>query len=214
MTPTPSQAGRFIALEGGEGVGKSTQMTALKCWLESRGLTVLATREPGGTPLGEQLRAILLNPDSGVIHPDAELLMMYAARAQHVHSVILPALASGHWVLCDRFSDASHAYQGAGRGISSVRLDALDSWVLGNMRPDLTLVLDAVPGIGLQRAASARAKDRFEREPECFFQRVREAYLQRAALAPQRYRIVDASLTREEVSARLQAAICSFFGWV
>jgi dTMP kinase len=205
--------GCFIVLEGVEGAGKSTQLEALRQALEQRGINALYTREPGGTPVGEAIRAILLDPEHRDLHADAELLLMFAARAQHVHAVIAPALASGRWVVCDRFIDATYAYQGGGREIDPQRISTLDAWTLQGLRPDLTLVLDMPPKEGLARALRARAADRFEQEPLMFFERVRQIYLDRAQAAPQRYRVLDASRPAAEVSVNLYAALAAFFNW-
>jgi dTMP kinase len=202
--------GRFITLEGSEGSGKSTNLAYVRARLEQEGKPVLVTREPGGTPLGEQLRALLLDHRNGDMASDTELLLMFAARAQHLHQVILPALAAGTWVLCDRFTDATYAYQGGGRGIPTERIAALEAWVQGELRPDLTLILDLPPAVGLTRAGNRSEPDRFEREQQDFFERVRRGYLARVAEAPARCRVVDASRTLPEVQAQLDEALAGF----
>ena len=199
--------GRFITIEGGEGAGKSTVQPFVVEHLQSRGLEVLATREPGGTSLGEELRGILLAHREEVLHPDAELLLMFAARAQHLHQVIRPALARGAWVVCDRFTDATYAYQGGGRGIPAPRIAALESWVQGDLRPDRVLLLDVPVALGLQRIGARGGRDRFEQEAMAFFERVRAAYLERAEQDPARYRKVDASAAPGAVREAVAAAL-------
>ncbi len=188
-----AKRGRFITVEGVEGAGKSTHIKAMRAHLESRGATVRVTREPGGAPLSESLRELLLDPANLGMDADTELLLVFAARAEHLAKVIRPALMAGEWVLCDRFTDATYAYQGGGRGIDPARIAVLENWVQGDLRPDLVIVLDIDPEAGLARAASRSDKDRFEREDAVFFRRVRENYLERAKAAPDRYRIIDSS---------------------
>ncbi len=202
---------RFITLEGVEGAGKSTQIPALRNWLSNSGIDVVVTREPGGTEVGEGVRSLLLAQHESGMHPDTELLLMFAARAEHIRRVILPALDEGRWVLSDRFTDASYAYQGGGRGIEPDRIEILETWVQDNLRPDLVLVLDLPVGVGLRRAAGRGAPDRFEDERREFFDRVRAAYRQRAALDPTRYRIVDANCGIETVQLALQKAVAERF---
>ena len=202
--------GRFIVLDGSEGVGKSTNLNFVSEYLESKGATVTVTREPGGTVLGERLRSILLERSDDTIHPDAELLLMFAARAQHIHQVILPALAQGNWVLSDRFTDASFAYQGGGRNIPISRIGDLEQWVQGELRPDLVLLLDAPVDIGAARTRQRAPVDRFEMEKSTFFERVRQAYLQRAATDPQRYAVIDAAQPVEAVQLELKTALNAF----
>jgi dTMP kinase len=199
--------GRFITLEGGEGAGKSTQLAAVADHLRGRGLDVLTTREPGGTRVGEALREILLGPGEESIHPDTELLLMFAARAQHLGQLIRPALAHGTWVVCDRFTDATYAYQGGGRGIPAQRIATLEGWVQGALRPDRVLVLDLPVEVGLTRLGARGGSDRFEQEERAFYERVRMAYRERVEQDPGRYRLVDATGTRAEVRARLAAAL-------
>ncbi len=200
-------AGRFITVEGIEGAGKSTCLNFIRERLSSAGKSVLVTREPGGTPLGEELRHVLLDYHQEAISPDAELLLMFAARAQHLARVILPALHAGQWVVCDRFTTASYAYQGGGRGIHEERIATLENWTQGTLRPDVTLLLDLPVQLGLERAGKRSAPDRFEREAGVFFERVREAYLQEARKHPDRYRIINAAAPLNEVQAQIAQAL-------
>lgn len=197
--------GRFITLEGGEGVGKSTNLAFVKDCLEGLGHRVVLTREPGGTAMGEQVRSILL--EHGTVVPTAELLLVFAARAQHLEQVIKPALAAGSWVVSDRFTDASYAYQGGGRGIDNEAIGHLERLVQDGLQPDLTLLFDAPAAIGLARARRRGATDRFEAEDLGFFERIRAAYLERAKSAPRRIRLIDASLPLDEVQAQIRALI-------
>jgi dTMP kinase len=196
--------GRFITIEGGEGAGKTTQIRFMRNFLEQRGLPVALTREPGGTGLGEEIRALLLGHRDDGMALATETLLMFAARAEHLQRVIRPALAAGHWVLCDRFTDATYAYQGGGRGLPPTQIAILENWVQVDLRPDLTLLLDVPVEIGLQRANRRSAADRFEREEQAFFERVRTAYLQRARQYPDRYRIVDARYSLEQVRSGIE----------
>lgn len=202
--------GRFITLEGGEGAGKSTHLAALVEHLRARGLDVLSTREPGGTPLAERIRQLLLDRDEEALEPLAELLLVFAARAQHLARVVRPALAAGRWVVCDRFTDASYAYQGAGRALGPEPVDRLVALVHPDFEPDLTLYLDLPHDQGLARARDRGAPDRFEQEAAAFFDRVREGYMERACAAPDRIRIVDASQGLEEVRDAVIAATDAF----
>lgn len=186
-------SGLFITLEGPEGAGKSTNREYLAERLREQGIEVLLTREPGGTPLAERIRELLLAPSDEQMAADTELLLVFAARAQHLAQVIVPALTRGTVVLCDRFTDATYAYQGGGRGLSTARIAQLESFVQGELRPDLTLVFDLPVEVGLSRAAARGRLDRFEQEGQNFFEAVRQTYLQRAAAAPARYRILDAA---------------------
>ena len=199
--------GRFITLEGGEGVGKSTNLAFTAGLLEGAGLDVQRTREPGGTPLAERVREIIVSPAGEAVPPMAELLLIFAARALHIEGCIRPALAAGRWVLCDRFTDASYAYQGAGRELGETPVRWLEEAVQGELRPDLTLLLDTDPEIGLARADARGAADRFEQERIAFFRRVRAGYLARAAAEPRRFRIVDASGSLEEVQSQIRTHI-------
>lgn len=198
-----SRAGRFITVEGGEGVGKTTNLAFIAQTLRDAGIEVVMTREPGGTPLAEQIRGLLLAPREEPMHADAELLLVFAARAQHLQSVVLPALAAGRWVLCDRFTDATYAYQGGGRGLSMHRIAELEQIVQGALRPDLTLLLDIEVAAGMARAGARSAPDRFEQEQHDFFERVRRCYRARAAAEPARFRTIDASGALEEVQQQL-----------
>jgi len=198
--------GKFITIEGGEGVGKSTNTDLLRALLEARGIDVVVTREPGGTELGEQLRSVLLSPTAQPPVAMAELLLIFAARAQHLATVIEPALAVGKWVLCDRFTDATYAYQGWGRELDQGAITTLEQLVQGERRPDLTVLLDMDPSEGLLRARERAALDRFEQEELAFFDRVRSGYLARAKVEPSRWMIIDASKTLDEVRTALSEA--------
>ena len=199
--------GLFITLEGPEGAGKSTNRDYLAELLGAAGREVVLTREPGGTPLAERIREILLAPAAEPMAVDTELLLMFAARAQHLAQVVRPALARGALVLCDRFVDATYAYQGGGRGVPSARIATLEAFVLGDLQPDLTLVFDLPVEIGLARAARRGALDRFEQEQRAFFEAVRQTYLERAQAVPERYRIIDASRSLAEVQADLRTLV-------
>jgi len=202
-----AERGRFITVEGTEGAGKSTQMNAMRAFLETKGIAVLMTREPGGTPLGEAIRALLLNPDYHGMSVDTELLLVFAARAEHLKNVIQPALERGQWVLSDRFTDATFAYQGGGRGMPAVRIAVLEEWVQGGLRPDLTLLFDLPIKIGMARIAARGRPDRFEREELAFFERIRTTYLQRAEAEPGRFRCIDATQTVDRVSSSVIEAL-------
>jgi len=203
--------GRFITLEGGEGVGKSSNLEFIRRHLEAAGKSVIVTREPGGTPLGEEIRALLLDHRRDGMSADAELLLMFAARAEHMAQVIRPALGEGKWVLCDRFTDATYAYQGGGRGIAAERIAALETWAQGAFRPDLTLLFDAPIAVGMARAGKREgAADRFEREEQAFFERVRQTYLALARRYPERYRIIDAGQALAVVQERLRRELDTF----
>lgn len=198
---------RFVSIEGGEGAGKSTVINALRSALEARGDRVVATREPGGTPLAEMIRTLLLDPDHEPATPEAETLLMFAARAQHVRETILPALESGAWVLCDRFTDSSYAYQGAGRGVDEALITTLEGTCVGIV-PALTFLLDIDVAAGRARMRSrGGAPDRIERERDEFFQRVRAGFLQRAEADPKRFRVIDASQPVGVVVAAALAAL-------
>ena len=197
----------FITLEGLEGAGKTSRLADLEAFLRQRGKTVLATREPGGTVLGERLRELLLAPDQGPMAPLTELLLMFAARSEHVTRLILPALDAGRWVLCDRYVDASYAYQGGGRGLGAAPVAALEALLPARAQPDLTLLLDLPVETGLARAASRSAADRFEQETVAFHQRVRGAYLERARQHPQRYCIIDAAAGPDAVRRAIESAV-------
>lgn len=196
---------KFISIEGIEGAGKSTQISFIQQFLEQHGKRVVVTREPGGTELGEQIRDLLLTPrDTGMSH-DAELLLMFAARAEHIHQVIKPALQRGDWVLCDRFVDATFAYQGGGRGISAERIQTVSDWTLNTLKTDLTLLFDLPVAVGQQRVVKRQQqKDRFEQEKADFFQQIRDCYLQRAADEPDRIRTIDASHDIDTIQQQLR----------
>lgn len=208
-------AGRFITLEGIEGAGKSTAARFVRDWLSARGLTVCMTREPGGTPLAERVRQLVLDRQGEAITPVTETLLMFAARGLHVQNLIRPALARGEWVVCDRFTDATRAYQGAGRGVSLALIDQLAGAVQQGLQPDCTLLLDLPVEAGLERVklrSGSVPSDRFEEEPAQFFERVRAAYLDIARAEPARVRIIDASRPLEAVReqiARALDALCS-----
>ncbi len=201
MTP-----GKFITLEGMDGAGKTTHLQWLRGRLEDRGRKLIVTREPGGTPLGEALRQLLLDSHD-TRHPETEALLMFAARREHIAKVIAPALAAGQWVLCDRFTDATYAYQAGGSGMDWARVDALEHWVQGTLQPDLTLYFDLDPEIGRARALQARTPDRFEREQQAFYERVRAAYLRRATEHPRRIRVIDAARSITDIQKELEDII-------
>ena len=202
--------GKFITLEGGEGVGKSTNMAFIKNYLFQHNISVVVTREPGGTLLAEKLRQLLLDKNSEVISDQAELLMVFAARAQHIKHVIEPALAKGEWVLCDRFTDATYAYQGGGRNMRISAIEWLENMVQGTLRPDLTLLLDAPVEIGIERARSRAEFDRFESEKISFFEQVRRAYLLQAELHPERIKLIKANQPLVDVQRALIEIIGTF----
>ncbi len=200
--------GKFITIEGIEGVGKSTNLAFVRDYLTRLGKQVVMTREPGGTALGEKIRTVLLDHRNDAMVDDTELLLMFAARAQHLAEVITPALVRGDWVLCDRFTAATYAYQGGGRGIDEARIAQLEQWVQGELRPDLTLLLDAPTAVGLARAAAREGvADRFEREKALFFERVRDNYLAQSERYPQRYRVIDATQPLEQVTQQLESVL-------
>jgi dTMP kinase len=202
-----AERGRFITIEGIEGAGKSTQMDVIRDFLDGQGRRVVVTREPGGTPLSETVRDVLLDPENRGMSTDTELLLVFAARAEHLHKVIEPALASGDWVLSDRFTDATFAYQGGGRGVEAARIAVLEQWLQGNLKPDLTLLLDLPVETGRVRIAERGRPDRFEREDDAFFERIRASYLERAAAEPQRFRRIDASAPVDAVSREVLDAV-------
>ncbi|MDH5392306.1 MAG: dTMP kinase [Gammaproteobacteria bacterium] len=202
---------QFITLEGSEGVGKTTNLEYIESLLRDKAIDYVVTREPGGTDLGEQLRELLLGHQHTGMADDTELLMMFAARAEHLDKVIKPALARGQWVLCDRFTDATYAYQGGGRGIDPLRIKILEDYVQGDCRPDLTLLLDAPIEIGRERAGKRSAPDRFEKEQAAFFNKVRAAYLQRASDDSKRIKVIDASLELDAVKLQIDHQMQSFF---
>lgn len=197
--------GFFLTLEGTEGVGKSTALKFIQEYLSKAGKNYIVTREPGGTTIAEQIRQVLLTPNpSEIMKPETELLLMFAARIQHVQQVIQPALAAGQWVVSDRFIDASFAYQGGGRGIDVERIEALEKWLLPHLKPNLTILFDAPAQIGLERAKHRGAQDRIEQEKIDFFERVREGYLQRMQQDKKRFRLIDATQSLENVQVELK----------
>jgi dTMP kinase len=204
--------GKFITVEGVEGAGKSTQAVFMRDYLEAVGQRAILTREPGGTGLGEQLRTLLLDHRDDGMAADSELLLMFAARAEHLARVIRPALENGDWVVCDRFTDATYAYQGGGRAIPGARIAVLEDWVQGPLRPELTLLLDLPVREGLARAGRRGLNDRFESEDLAFFRRVRSAYLDLAKRHPQRYRVIDADRPVEVVRGAVEGTLLSLLG--
>jgi dTMP kinase len=203
-----STRGRFITLEGGEGAGKSTNLAFVADWLRQRGITLITTREPGGTPLAEQIRSLLLEVREEPVAAVSELLLMFSARAQHLARVIEPALARGDWVLCDRFTDATYAYQGGGRGVDFRLITTLEELVQADLQPDLTLYLDLDPALAEARM-EGRERDRFEREQAAFFARVRAVYLERAAQF-ERFRVIDAGAPLAQVQSAIAASLSAF----
>ena len=199
--------GQFLTFEGTEGVGKSTQLQVASRTLDELGVDHLITREPGGTPMAESIRELLLAPRDEPVHETTELLLMFAARAQHLHTRILPALEAGRWVLCDRFTDATFAYQGGGRGVPEVRIAQLEELVQGSVRPDHVILLDVTVETGMQRARRRGELDRFEQEAVAFFEQVRNTYLRRAEQSPDRYHRIDAGQSLEKVSADVASLI-------
>lgn len=204
--------GCFITLEGGEGAGKSTNLAYIQEALESAGISLRLTREPGGTPLGERVRELLLDPGFCGMDPDTELLLMFAARAEHLQQVIRPALDQGQWILCDRFTDATYAYQGGGRGIDNRHIEILEKWVQRGFQPDFTVLFDLPVEKGLERAGGRGALDRFEQEQKHFFEQVRGAYLSRAEADPRRFRIIDAGQELDVVQRQLDTVIQELVG--
>lgn len=201
--------GKFITLEGIDGAGKSTHLTWLDEYLRGKGLKVAVTREPGGTPLGEKLRALLLDHNQ-TMHAETETLLMFATRREHLDKVILPNLKQGIWVLCDRFTDASFAYQGGGRGVSEAKLRMLETWVQGDLQPDLTLYFDVPVEIGRLRLQNIKTPDRFEQEQEVFFRRVKQAYINRATQNPKRIQIIDSNRPLDEINKQLEYIIITY----
>lgn len=196
-------SGKFITLEGGEGCGKTTNLEFIVDYLKQHDIDVIKTREPGGTEISEKIRELLLDKNNTDLHADAELLLMFAARAQHLQQKILPAIAQGQWVLSDRFTDSTFAYQGAGRGINMDKITQLENWVQNGFTPDKTFILDLPIEIGMERAAKRAELDRFEREKMDFFRNVRQGFLQRATLKPSVYCVVDASLDLKSVQQQI-----------
>ena len=202
--------GKFITLEGIEGVGKTSNLNFIREQLEAAGHDCIVTREPGGTNLGESLRELLLSHSDENMSPDAELLMMFAARAEHLAKVIRPALEAGKTVLCDRFTEATYAYQGGGRQLDVGKISDLETWVQGDLRPDLTVVLDAPVEVGRARAGQRSAPDRIEKERDDFFQRVREAYIDLSKQHPHRICLIDASVELEAVQQQIQDKLVEY----
>ncbi|MBS8241840.1 dTMP kinase [Marinobacter lipolyticus] len=202
-----TRRGRFITFEGTEGVGKSTQLKTAARTLEALGIDCVVTREPGGTPMAEAIRDLLLAPRDEPVNETTELLLMFAARAQHLHTRIITELNAGRWVLCDRFTDATFAYQGGGRGVAEDRIAQLETLVQGDLRPDQVIVLDAPVETGMTRARHRGELDRFEQEAVAFFERIRATYLRRASADPTRYQIVDAARELDAVTADVAECI-------
>ena len=200
--------GKFISFEGVDGAGKSTHVGAVAQYLRDRGVTVVTTREPGGTALGEKLRELLLHEP---MHLETEALLMFAARREHIAQVILPAIHRGDWVISDRFTDASFAYQGGGRQLALEKLQALEQWVHADLQPDLTLLFDVPLEVARERLSAGRALDKFEQEKDDFFQRVREVYLIRARSFPSRIKVIDSTRPLAEVSARVEQCVAALF---
>ncbi|MCH9843565.1 MAG: dTMP kinase [Gammaproteobacteria bacterium] len=205
-----NKLGMFITVEGGEGVGKTTNMLFIENWLNKKNIKYTSTREPGGTPLAENIRELLLTPSDELINENTELLLMFAARAQHLSQVILPSLKQGKWVLCDRFTDASFAYQGGGRGMSDKKISLLENFVQGTLRPDLTILLDIPVKDGLKRALSRSKPDRFEQEQIEFFDRVRKTYIDRSKKFPKQYKVIDASKNLDQVELKIEVILEEF----
>ena len=203
----PTKRGLFITVEGGEGVGKSTNIAFMQQVLEDTGLEVMVTREPGGTPLAEEIREVLIKNREEKVVSETELLLMFAARAQHLYQKILPALEKGICVISDRFTDATYAYQSGGRGVPSEKVSLLENFVQGEIRPDITFLFDAPIEVGMSRAQKRGALDRFEEEEMSFFNRVRDNYLQRASQEPGRFKVIDASQNLDSVQTDLKAQL-------
>jgi len=203
--------GLFLTVEGVEGAGKTTCLASVRALLESRGERVVMTREPGGTALGEAIRGLLLGHDYAGMSTEAETLLVFAARAEHLAKVVRPALEQGSVVVCDRFTDATYAYQGGGRGLADSRIAQLEDWVQQGLQPDLTLLLDLPVDQGLARAGQRSAPDRFESEQSAFFERARACYRERAARYPERIRVIDASVSVDEVRAQILAVLEQFY---
>jgi len=199
--------GKFITIDGVEGAGKSTQIDFICNYLAKKNINVILTREPGGTELGEKIRALLLSTDTQSMSSDTELLLMFAARNEHIKTKIMPALDKGDWVLSDRFTDASYAYQGAGRGLSIERIAQLEKWVLQDFTPDLTLLLDVPVALGMSRVKFRGHKDRIELETNDFFNRVRDGYIERFKQFPKRIKLIDASTTPEQTTEQIKTIL-------
>ena len=203
------ERGKFITIDGVEGAGKSTQITFICDYLKAKGVKVILTREPGGTDVGEKIRTLLLSNSTGKMHADTELMLMFAARNEHIQNKIMPALGRGDWVLSDRFTDASYAYQGGGRGLDVERIAQLEQWVLQDFTPDMTLLLDVPVEIGMSRVESRGKKDRIELEATDFFNRVRQAYIDRSEQFPERIKLIDSSQTVEHTKQQIKVVLDS-----
>jgi dTMP kinase len=201
--------GKFITLEGIDGAGKSTHLSRIARFLRRRGLKVKVTREPGGTAVGEKLRRLMLGSKRG-LNPETETLLMFAARREHLDKVIIPALAAGRWVLCDRFTDATYAYQAAGSGVNWKKIAVLERWIQEGLQPDLTILFDVSPTLGRRRTGRRKSPDRFEREKGAYYRRVRNAYLRRARENSRRIKVIDSSRSLAEVDKQLQKLLLSF----
>jgi dTMP kinase len=203
------ERGKFITIDGVEGAGKSTQITFICDYLKAKGVNVILTREPGGTDVGEKIRTLLLSNSTGKMHADTELMLMFAARNEHIQNKIMPALKQGDWVLSDRFTDASYAYQGGGRGLDVSRIAQLEQWVSQDFTPDMTLLLDVPVEIGMSRVESRGKKDRIELEATDFFNRVRQAYINRSEQFPERIKLIDSSQTVEHTKQQIKVVLDS-----
>ncbi|MCY4427479.1 MAG: dTMP kinase [Halieaceae bacterium] len=204
--------GRFITIEGGEGAGKSTHIELIVQWLNAQGIDHLRTREPGGTPLAEEVRKLLLERHDEPLQPMTELLLIFAARAQHLQTLIEPALSRGQWVLCERFTDSTYVYQGCGRGLPQENVATLEALVQGSRRPDYTFLLDVPVEVGLRRAAKRGQLDRFESEPAVFFHKIRNAYLERARREPGRFLVIDANRAAREIARDIETTLARIAG--
>jgi len=203
------ERGKFITIDGVEGAGKSTQIEFICEYLKAKGVNVVLTREPGGTDVGEKIRTLLLSNSTGKMHADTELMMMFAARNEHIQNKIMPTLGRGDWVLSDRFTDASYAYQGGGRGLDVERIAQLEQWVLQDFTPDMTLLLDVPVEVGMSRVESRGKKDRIELEATDFFNRVRQAYIDRSEQFPERIKLIDSSQTVEHTKQQIKVVLDS-----
>lgn len=207
---TQISRGKFLTIEGQDGAGKSTNINVIEAFLEQQGINYIKSREPGGTPFGETLREVLLNSNDEKIGDAAELLVIFAARAQHIEQVIEPALAKGQWVLCDRFTDATYAYQGFGRGLDLSLIKQLESNIQKSLRPDLTILLDLPVEVGETRAGQRSSPDRFEQQKQAFKQKVRDGYIQLASEQPERIKVVDAARDIPAVASSIQSILSTF----
>ena len=199
--------GKFITIDGVEGAGKSTQIDLICSYLHRKGIEVVRTREPGGTDLGEKIRNVLLDVDNKAMHSDTELLLMFSSRNELIQNKIIPALNDGKWVVSDRFTDASFAYQGGGRMLSLDRIAKLENWVLGSFKPDLTFLLDISVEIGMTRVEARNAKDRIEQEERAFFERVRSVFIERSKIYPDRIKLINAERSVDEIQTQIQSII-------